>query len=82
MPPDRLLDGAAGALRPSPDQSEVAAAQRPGAAVVGELLAERMVGAIGLGHDQEPARILVEAVHDAGAFLAANAGEGWAAMGN
>src|ERR1700730_5111879 len=37
MPPYRLLDGAAGALRPSPDQSEVAAAQRPGTAMVGEL---------------------------------------------
>src|ERR1700730_8002723 len=82
MAPDRLLDGAAGALRPSPDESKVAAAQRPGTAVVGELPAQRAVGAVGLGHDQETARVLVEAVHDAGAFLAANAGEGWAAMSN
>src|ERR1700738_4628491 len=33
MAPDRLLDGAAGALRPSPDGSQGDAAKRPGSAL-------------------------------------------------
>jgi hypothetical protein len=33
--------------------------------MIGELLGEGTMGLVGLGHDQEAARVLVEAMHDA-----------------
>src|SRR6516165_4307382 len=75
MAADWLVDGAARPLRHAPDECQVAAAQRPAAAVVGELAAERAMGAVGLGHHDEAAGVLVEAMHDAGALGAADAGE-------
>src|SRR5262249_50628587 len=45
MAADRLVDGAARPLRHAPHERQVAAAQRPAAAVVGELAAERAMGA-------------------------------------
>src|SRR5262245_50230566 len=76
---DRLVDGAARALRYAPDKGEIAAGQRLAAPVVGKLPAQRAVRAVGLGHHQEAARILVEPVHDAGALDAADAGEAFPA---
>src|SRR5262249_34198922 len=67
MAADRLVDGAARPLRYAPDERQIAAAQHPAAAVVGELAGERAMGAIGLGHHDEAAGVLVEAMHDAGA---------------
>ncbi len=43
--------------------------------VVGELRGEPMMGAIGLRDHQDAGGILVDAVHDAGALFAANAGQ-------
>ncbi len=40
------------------------------------------MGAVGLGHHDEAAGVLVEAMHDAGALDAADAGEAFAAMGD
>src|SRR5262249_27615201 len=76
---DRLADGAARALRPAPDEGEIGAAQRLAAAAAGELAAQCAVRALGLRHHDEPARILVEPVHDAGALDAADAGEAFPA---
>src|SRR5262249_25089890 len=80
MAPDRLVDGAARPLRHAPHERQIAAAQRAAAAVVGELAGERAMGAVGLGHHDEAAGVLVEAMHDAGALDAADAGEAFAAM--
>ena len=41
--------------------------------MVGELRGKRLVSAIGLGHDEQAARILVEAMDDAGTLHAADA---------
>src|SRR5215831_7943323 len=46
MAADRLVDRAARPLRRAPHECQVAAAQRPAAAVVGELAAERAMGAV------------------------------------
>ena len=43
------------------------------AAMIGELLRQRAMGLVGLGDDEEAARVLVEAMHDAGARHAADA---------
>src|SRR5215472_4488814 len=82
MAADRLVDGAARPLRCAPYERQVPAPQRPAAAVVGELAAERAMGAVGLGHHDEAAGVLIEAMHDAGALDAADAGEAFAAMGD
>jgi hypothetical protein len=50
--------------------------------VCGELLRQPVVGLVGLGCHQQAGRILVEAMHDAGPFHAADAGQAVAAMGN
>src|SRR5262252_4521388 len=82
MTADRLVDGAARPLRRAPHERQVAAPQRPAAAVIGELAAERAMGAVGLGHHHEAAGVLVEAMHDARALDAADAGEAFAAVGD
>ena len=41
-----------------------------GDAVIGELRGQPVMGAVGLGHDQQTGRVLVDAMHDAGPFLA------------
>ena len=50
--------------------------------MVGELRGEAAVGAVGLGDDHQPARVLVEAVDDARPRDAADAGQAVAAMGD
>ena len=50
--------------------------------MVGELRREAAMGAVGLCHDEEPARVLVEPVHDPRPLNAADAGEALAAMGD
>ena len=72
---DRLLDGAARPVGRAPDEGEVAAPERSGAAVVGELCGELGVGPVGLRHHHQPGGVLVEAVHDAGPPHAADAGK-------
>src|SRR5215218_2148236 len=66
MAVDRSINGALGPVRHAPDEGEIAARERTGAAMVGELGGERVMRAIVLGHDHEPAGVLVEPVHDAG----------------
>ena len=80
MASNRLVDGAAWTFRYPPDESEIAAAQGPCAAVVGELPRERAMGPIRLGNDKQPAGILVQPVHDARPLFASDAGEGGAAV--
>src|SRR5262249_9276086 len=79
---DRLVEGAAGPRRGAQKEGEIPATQLLAAAVVGELAAERAVGALGLGHHHETARILIEPMHDARALDAADPGEAGAAMGH
>ena len=50
--------------------------------MVGELLGKRAMGFVGLGHDQQAARVLVEAMDDAGPGHAADARQAWPAMGD
>ena len=62
--------------------AEIGALERAGAAVVGELRRQAAMRAVVLGHDQQPARVLVEPVHDARPPHAADAGQAVAAMGD
>ena len=82
MAVDRLVDRALRPIRRAPHEGEVAALQRAGAAVIGELGGERAMGAVGLGDDHQAGRVLVEAVDDAGPAHAADAGQARAAMGD
>src|SRR6266702_2832685 len=82
MPGDFRLDPALGPVRRAPHEAEIAALERAGATVVGELGGERPMRRIGLGHDQEAGGILVEPVDDAGPFYPADAGQAVAAMGD
>ena len=59
------IDRAMRAGRGAPDEGEIAALEFARAAMIGELLGERPVAVVGLGHDHEPARVLVEAMDDA-----------------
>src|SRR6185369_12004876 len=79
---DRRLDRAMRTRRGAPDKREIAALERPLAAMISELLGEGAMGLVGLGNDEKAARVLVEAMHDARARHAANAREARAAMGN
>src|SRR5581483_6237533 len=80
MAADRSIDDALRPRRRAPDEREIAALERPGAAVVGELLGERAMGLVGLGDHHEPARVLVEAMDDAGPDHSADARERFPAM--
>ncbi len=75
MPVDRRVDGAALAARHAPDEGHVAASHRPGAAMIGKLRGQRRMRAVVLGHHHQAGGVLVEPVHDAGAFDAADAGQ-------
>ena len=82
MPIDRRIDGAALPVRHAPDKGHVAALHRPGAAMVGELRGQRLVGLVVFRHHHQPGRVLVQPVHDAGPPHAADAGKAGAAMGD
>ena len=73
MAADRRVDVAVRPRRRAPDKREIAALELSLPAVVGELLRQRAMGLVGLGHDEEAARVLVEAMHDARPSHAANA---------
>ena len=66
---DLALDHAVAGARRAPDHGVIGALD----GVVGELLGEAAHRALGLGGDQKAARVLVEAVDDAGPRLAADA---------
>ena len=82
VPVDRRVDGAALAVRHAPDERQVAAPHRAGAAVVGELRGQRVVRAVVLGRHHQPGGVLVEPVHDARPLDAADARKAGAAMGD
>ncbi len=82
MAADRRIDRACLRGRRAPDEREIDALEPAAPAMVRELLGERAVRLVGLGHDQQPARVLVEAVHDAGPRHAADARQALAAMGD
>ncbi len=69
-------------VRHAPDEGEIAALQRAGAAVIGELRGQPPVRAVGLGDDHQAGGVLVEPVHDARPLHAADAGQAVAAMGD
>src|SRR5690606_34375323 len=79
---DRKIDRAAARLRHAPDNREISARERTGAAMVCKLFRELAVRLVRFGNDEQPARVLVEAMHDAGALLAADAREARPAMGD
>src|SRR6478672_13872738 len=70
---DRRVDRAVRTRRRAPHKGKIAALKRTLTAMIGELLGERAMGLIGLGNYQEAARVLVEAMHDAGTRHAADA---------
>jgi hypothetical protein len=77
---DGLVDCSFRARRHAPDECEVGALQRPGAAVIRKLGRELAMGAVGLCHHQQSARVLVEPVHDPRAAHAADSGQAVAAV--
>ena len=80
---DRLVDHPARSVGRAPHEREVAALERPAvAAMAGELRRQRLMGAVVLRDHHQAGGVLVEAVHDAGPPLAADAGETVAAMGD
>src|ERR1700738_5261285 len=80
MASHRLVDGAARPPGCAPDKGEVAAPQSSSAPVISERTRQCKVSAISLGNGKKPARVLVEAMHNAWALDAANAREAVAAM--
>ena len=80
MAVDRRIHGAALAVRKPPGKRPIAAPHRAGAAVVGELRGQRLVGAVVLGRHHQPGGVLVEPVHDARPLYPADAGKAAAAM--
>lgn len=67
-------------LRYVPDQGEIGPLQGAAAAMVGELGGEALMGEVVLGDDEQAARVLVEAVDDAGPAHAADPGQAHPAM--
>ncbi len=72
MAVERGVDNAFRLGRRAPDEGEIAARERA-FGLFGELLAERPVRGVGLGHHHQAAGVLVEPVHDAGPLDAADA---------
>src|SRR6185503_676374 len=72
MASDRRIDHTLRPVWRAPHEGEIAALELAGSAMVGELRCERMMCLVGLGDDHEPARVLVEAMHDAGPRHAAD----------
>src|SRR6185437_9017363 len=73
MTSDRRIDHTLRPVWRAPYEGEIAALKLARPAMVGELRCERVMGLIGLGDDHEPARVLVETMHDAGPRHAADA---------
>lgn len=82
MPVDRLIDGAAFPVRHAPDKGHVAAAHLAGAAMVGELRRQRLVGAVVLGGHHQSGGVLVEPMDNARPPDPADAGQACAAVGD
>src|SRR5689334_2216348 len=72
VPSERGIDGAFCAIRRSPYKREVATLEGP-FAFLGELFGECMMGFIGFGRHQKAGGVLVESMHDAWPFDAADA---------
>ena len=81
VPVEGRIDGAFRTVGRAPDQSQITALDSA-FGLVGELGRERAMGHVGLGHHHQAAGVLVEPVHDAGPFDAADAGQAVAAMGD
>ena len=80
---DRLVEDAVGAIGRAPNEGEIAPLERfVGLAMIGELRRQRLVRAVVLRHHHDAGGVLVEAMDDAGAALAADAGKAVAAMGD
>ncbi len=69
-------------VRHVPGEGQVAAPHRPGAAVVGELLGQRLMRPVVLGRDHQAGSVLVEPVHNSRPLHAADAGKAGATMGD
>ncbi len=78
--PEWRIDRAAQGLRRPQNQRQIGAFQRTSASVVGKLIGQMAMCQIVLGNHHDAGRILVEPMHDAWPFNAANAGKAVAAM--
>ena len=82
LAPERGIDRALGAVGHAPDQRDIAALHLAVGAVGGELGRQAPMRPVVLGDDHQAAGFLVEPVHDARPFDAADARQAVAAMGN
>src|ERR1700722_3843877 len=74
------LDLACMNVEPAPNERQIFAFERAGAAVVGEEVGEALMRGVGFGDDEEPGRVLVEPVHDTGPLDPADARQARSAM--
>ncbi len=70
---ERRVDRSLQSARAAPDNRHIGTLQRPGAAMVSKLVGEMAVSQVVLGDNHDAARILVEAVDDAGPLDATDA---------
>src|SRR5271169_1167184 len=80
MAAERRVDLAGARVERAPGNREIFANQRPGAAMVGEQRGEPLMRGVGLGDDDQPGSVLVEAMDDAWPPDAADSREARAAM--
>ncbi len=78
---DRRIDNAASPVGSAPHESEIVAHQMQLASMILEEPRQALVRGVGLGDHKKPCGVLVDAMHDAGFFDAANARQGFAAVG-
>ena len=79
---DRRIDGAMLAVGRAPSEGQIASPQRAGAAVIGELRAERLMGGIVFRGHHQSGGVFVKPMHNAGTAHAADAGQAGAAVGD
>jgi hypothetical protein len=66
IPADRRGDFARGHIEAAPNERQIFALERAGAAMVGEEFSQAPMRRVRLGDDQKPRCILVEPVHNSG----------------
>src|SRR5271155_1375568 len=62
--PDRRHDFAGGLIEAAPDERNIFALERTGAAMIGEEFGQAPMRRVGLGDDQKPGCVLVESMDD------------------
>ncbi len=81
MAAKRFVDNPFSPHRRAPDKSQIGPQKRAGAAMVGKLVRKRLMRRVGLGDNQKPAGVFIEAMNNSRPAHTANARKAAAAMG-